>query len=256
MENNNFQQEVVLPSKGILNPEIPGGKIIQRCMMLSDQQFISGSKINEDEILQILVKRCIVSPKDLDVGLLTPADTLFLLFKLRVLSYGSNYRISRRCPECNERVEMTLDLSDLKVETLDKGYEKNLTVTLPHSGDTVTTKILTNNDSKELNDEIKKSKARSNGEDTMSLYLDLASKIKEVKLKNPKEGQDKVLTNHVDILKYVQELTNRDALIIDSTLDNISYGIVPVLNSKCPNCGNDVDVPVRLDSEFFRPRHV
>ena len=136
---SNFTQEITLPSLGLLNPEIPDGKLVQRCMMVADQKTLSGSNQSSGSAIHQLIQRTITSPESFDVANLTLADTLYLLFNLRILSYGNEYKFRTRCPECGKKIEVVLDLSQLSVETLSEDYYESLVATLPHRGDRVYT---------------------------------------------------------------------------------------------------------------------
>ena len=244
----NFTQEITLPSQGLLNPEIPEGKLTQRCMMVADQKFLSGSNKTANNALHQLIQRTIISPEGFDVSNLTLPDTLYLLFKLRILSYGKDYRFLTRCPECGKKIEVRVDLSTLPVETLEEGYEEHLEVTLPHRGDTVYTKILTNKELEDIETEIKRRKRR-NPDDESDYILRIVYSINKIKL--AKDGSE--LTHPIDLEKYVSSLTDLDALTIISARDSISYGITPTIEYVCPECGEYIDVNVQFSSSFFRP---
>ena len=51
-------------------------------------------------------------------------DYQFLLHKLRVVTYGTEYKIDSVCPYCANRNEFTLDLNELKVKEFN---EENFT---------------------------------------------------------------------------------------------------------------------------------
>lgn len=250
MKNNdsNFTQELILPSQGLLNPEIPGGKITQRCMMVSDQKFLSGSNQSPSSALQQLIQRTVVSPDTFDVSKLTLADTLYLLFKLRVLSYGDEYRFRTRCPECGKRIEVNLDLSEIPVELLDEDYADGLVVTLPNRKDTVYTKILTNHDMDILNKEVKRRKRKSDADES-EYVLRIVQSIEKIVLTDKTE-----LTNPIQIERYIGELTDLDAAAIMSTRDSVDFGLAPTVEYVCPECKEYIDVDIQFSSDFFRPR--
>lgn len=241
-------QEVVLPSRGLLNPEIPEGKLTQRCMMVADQKYLSGGTQSPTESLHTLLQRTVTSPEDLDVSKLTLSDTVYLLFKLRILSYGDVYKFSVRCPDCGKKVDVEINLSELQVNTLEDDYEDNLIVELPRRGDTVYTKILTNQDTDSLSKEIKRRKKRNPNDDS-EYVLRIAYSISKIKLKDSKEE----LTSLVDIERYISSLTDLDASVILSTRDSVSFGIVPTVEYVCPECRNYIDIPLQFSGDFFRP---
>lgn len=254
MSLSNYTQEVILPSKGYLTPEIPDGKLIQRCMMVSDQKFLAGSNLNPDLMTKELLERTTNSPENIDIGSLTAADTLYLLFKLRILSYGESYKFRTRCPECGKKLDMNINLSELEVIPLDADYESKLKVKLPHAGDTVYTRLLTNSDLEIVKEEVAR-RLRRNPEDNSDFVLRLAASIKKIELKKANADGDKVLEHPIDIQNYVEKLTDLDATAIRATTDSVAYGIVPVIEHKCPHCKNYIDVNIQFGAGFFRPRY-
>lgn len=245
---SNFTQEITLPSKGLFNPEIPEGKVIQRCMMVADQKFLLGSSQSSGSQVHQMIQRTTTSPKEFDVANLTLPDTLYLLFKLRILSYGNEYSFRTRCPECGKKIEVTVDLSELNVETLEDNYADSMTVELPHRGDTVVTKILTNADVEEINNEIKRRK-RKNPNDESEYILRIVRSIAKIKLKKDKSE----LTHPIDIERYVNSLTDLDASAIIYARDSVSFGITPVVEKVCPECREYIDVNMNFSGDFFRP---
>ena len=254
MSLSNYTQEVYLPSKGYLNPEIPEGKLIQRCMMVADQKFLSSANLDPSSLTNELLRRTIESPENIDIGRLTTTDTLYLLFKLRVLSYGDNYKFRTRCPECGKKFETSINLAELLVDTLEPNYEDAMKQTLPVSGDTVYTRFLTNDDVRTVKEELERRKRR-NPEDDSEFTLRLASMIRRVDLKKANSDGDKVLEHPIDIQNYVEHLTDLDATAIRATTDNIAYGIQPTVEVKCPHCKEYVDININFGAGFFRPKY-
>lgn len=246
-----FTQVLRLPSQGLLNPEIPDGEVTQRCMMVADQKFLSGSNQSANQAIQTLIQKTITAPEGFDVSKLTISDTIYLLFKLRILSYGEMYKFRTRCPECGKKIDVTIDLSELPVELLDPDYEKDLVVTLPHTGDTVYTRVLTNEYMEEINKDIKRRKKR-NANDDSEYIIRIARSIEKIVLKNPVDGK-KELTGSLDIERYIANLTDYDASVIQATRDKISYGIAPTVEYICPECGEYIDINIQFSGEFFRP---
>ena len=251
---SNFTHEIQLPSMGYLNPEIPDGKIIQRCVTVRDQKFLAGSRSSGGNSRELL-KRTIQSPETVDIDNLTVPDTLFLMFKLRILSYGEKFSYRTKCPECGQKIDVTVDLSKLPVEYLSDDYAKTLEITLPNSGDLVYTQILRNRDFEEIRNEAKRMAKKNGDEEGTYFILRIAKTIKKIKLKEANADGDKVLEHPVDIQKYVEDLTDLDATAISSTTGNIRYGILPVVEHVCPECKEYIDLNVHFDHNFFRPKY-
>lgn len=251
--STNLTQELVLPSQGLFNPEIPEGKVTQRCMMVSDQKALSGSNQSTGSAIHQVLQNTITAPESFDVSKLTPADTLYLLFKLRILSYGDEYSFKTRCPECGKRIEVTVDLSSLPVYQLEENFEESLVVTLPHRGDTVYTKVLTNEDMEEITRELKRRKKR-NPDDDSEYILRIVRSIEKIVLTKANADGKKELTSSFEIERYVESLTSYDASAIIATRDGLNYGVSPVVEQVCPECGEEIDLGVRFSGDFFRPR--
>lgn len=247
-----FTHEIILPSQGLLNPEIPEGKVVQRCMMVQDQKFLSGAKQSADSALNQLLQRTITSPEDFDVSKLTLPDTLYLLFKLRILSYGDMYKFRTRCPECGKKIEVTINLAELSVENLDEDYADNMVATLPHSGAKVYTRLQTNKDIEDTNKEIKRRKRRSPEDESEYVYR-IARSIEKIELAEPNKDGKKELTNPLEIERYISNLTDLDAATIIACRDSVSYGIIPTIEYVCPECSEYIDINIQFTSEFFRP---
>ena len=254
MNNSTLTHEIILPSRGYLNPEIPEGKVVQRCMMVYDQKYLAGSS-SADGGLQRLLQETTVSPEKLDVNKLSIPDTMYMLFSLRILSYGNDFKFSTRCPACGKKLDVTVDLSALEVYDLAEDYEENLIVVLPRCKDKVHTRVLTNADYQSVATEFEKMRSKSNDTDGYDYILRLCKLITKVELKEPDADGEKVLTDPVDIRKYVEKMTDYDATAILSTVDSISYGISDVTEYTCYHCNRIVEIPLQFDPSFFRPKY-
>lgn len=250
---SNFTQEVTLPSQGYLNPEIPEGKLVQRCMMVADQKFLSGSNQDPQSALHQILQRTTTSPESFDVKKLTLQDTIYLLFKLRVLSYGNTHKFRTRCPECGKKIDVTVDISELPVELLDENYAENLVIELPHRKDTVYIKLLTNRDLESVENEVKRRKRRGD-EESSEYVLRIVQSIEKIKLASPNKDGKSELTHPLDIELYVNSLTDLDAAAIIAARDRVHFGVSPITEVKCPECGEYIEVSLQFSGDFFRPQ--
>lgn len=253
MSDNLYTQTVKLPSKGLLNPEITDGLITQRCMMVTDEKYLAGTKAEGDVIVRTLIERTATVPEKLDCNKLILADLMFLLFKMRILSYGDDYAFMTRCPACHEKIDVHMKLSELAVHELPDDYEDSLVVKLPHKGDTVYTRFLTIGDQEEIKRESKRLKKKfKDMEGSPDIVLRLAAMITKIELQKPNNAGDKVLTDPIDIRKYVEELTSRDSNAIKNTIGNVKVGVDPAIDYVCPECEEDIELDVSFSADFFR----
>lgn len=258
MSNNRdylYTEEVQLPSKGLFNPEIPNGMVTLRCIELRDQKYLAGSKLVRSNKAIELLRRCIVSPEGMNVEDLTQIDLFFLLVKLRVLSYGPEYKYYTNCPNCGKSTTVTVDLSKLDVAMLEDFNPNDLHIKLPRKGDTVYTRVQTQRDSDEINAEVSRLKSKYKDIDyDPEVTLSIAKIITKIELIQPDKEGNKVVDNPVDILNYVEGLTDLDALAIQSTLSDIDYGVIPVVTNECEKCGKEFSTMMKTTGDFFRPR--
>lgn len=252
--NNIYTETVIIPSNGLLNPEIPNGEVTLRCVTLADQKYISGSNASGDTILHELLRRCVVSPEGFDPTKLTSTDTFYLTTKLRILSYGGKYSFNTRCPECGKKFTVDLNLSNLVVESLDPDYLEDMKVVLPNKGDTVYTKLLTNKEEDEVEKEAKRLSKKFKDSGDFEFEVKLAKSITKIELKEPNKLGETVLTSPLDIQEYIVDLTDLDAMAISSTLSP-NYGIQTVLDYVCPECREDIEVGMRFTAQYFRPKY-
>lgn len=252
-----FTETVTIPTRGLLTPSIPDGLVTQRCISVADKKYLAGTKaVDGDALVHGLIKRCVVVPEQFDPLVLTPADMMFLLFKLRILSYGENYTFRTKCPECGKRIDVRVKLSELVVHHLPDDYKDHLTVTLPNKGDTVYTKFLTIGDLEGIKKEVRRLKKKfPNMEGDPEVTLRIARMIERVELKEPNAAGDTILEHPVDILQYVESLTDLDSIAIQSTVENIKVGIDPQVEYVCPECDEYIDVDLSFSGEFFRPKY-
>lgn len=251
-----YTEEVQIPSMGLLNPELPDGKVTLRCVEIRDQKYLGGTKLIHDNKAVELLSRCVIAPDTFNVNNLTQIDLFYLLVKLRVLSYGNNYKFITRCPMCGNQTTVNVDLTNLEVTKLENFDSESLKIVLPRRGDTVYTHMQTQGDTEEIDKEVQRlrTKFKDNLEGNPEITLSIAKIISKIELKEPNEFGDTVLDNSVDILNYVENLTDLDALAIQSTLDDIDFGINSMCTTTCDRCNTEITVPLRTTAEFFRPR--
>jgi hypothetical protein len=176
------------------------------------------------------------------------ADYQYLLHKLRVVTYGSEYRASSTCPYCGSINDTVINLDDLAVETCDmEDVSKHMEFTLPKTGKRVRLSLQTPRSLDEVtvrNKEIKK-KSRGQAPDA-TLMLTMTSLISTV------DGE------HLDPIKkedLVRSLPMMDTNYIMKHAQKLveSFGINPTVINDCPVCGLDYTSSFRFSSEFFGP---
>mgnify|MGYP000850902512 CR=1 FL=1 len=123
------ESEVVvkLPSEGRFYPGKVSDVIISPIKFEDEKQIASSSKSNINPI-NLILSKCV---KGLDINSLLLIDKLFLLLKIRSISYGSTYPANLTCPHCSTGGEITIDLEDLVIKYIPPEITDPREITLP-----------------------------------------------------------------------------------------------------------------------------
>jgi len=148
-------ETVTLPSKGLLYPltsPLAKGQIEMSYMTAKHEDILTNvNYIRQGTVIDKLLQALIIT--SIDYNELLVGDKNAILIAARVLGYGKDYTFTS-----NGR-EYTVDLSKLEDKEVDdklfKQGSNDFAFTLPHSGNTVTFKILTHGDEQKIEAEIK-----------------------------------------------------------------------------------------------------
>lgn len=123
---SNVEQVVELPSRGLGYPG-KKGKVTIRTMTFEDEIALSEATPDQD-VVDLMLTRCV---SDIDPDILYAPDRIFLLFKIRELSYGNSIKLSGPCTECTATNHLDIDLSKLEVVYVDDSFKDPKHITLP-----------------------------------------------------------------------------------------------------------------------------
>lgn len=125
---SNTSIEVELPSENrVYKLEDPGAPITLRPMLFEDEKHLLSAGKGQDPV-NILLARCVTN---VPITELLPMDKLYLIMKLREISYGDDYNTLLICPECQAENPTTIHLSELNVNPVPDDFEDPITVSLP-----------------------------------------------------------------------------------------------------------------------------
>lgn len=256
MENNyTIAERYTLPSHGLLydsdiNPDIKLRSMTVRDEMKRMAPSNDGTvyRVLAEVIDDCLVEKPGISSYDMCIG-----DFQFLMHKLRIVTYGPEYKISCKCPNCGNYDEYVVNLEDLSLDELkDFDKDKYLRLELPASKKIVelnynTPRILDNIE-KEVDRVAKQYKKQNKIMSDVDWHLlyQLVYAIKTV------DGQKLSVTQKET---FCNNLVGRDYNAIINALDKLDQkvGLGLMFEVKCNQCGLNMSVPFRLTSEFFRP---
>ena len=81
--------------------------------------------------------------------------------------------------------------------------------------------------------------------DELVYIMDMAKHIVSI------NGED---TDFVEAIDYVNNMHGKDSAYFWYKLNNVKFGYDNTVQVTCDQCGQDVEVPLPINEEFFRPK--
>lgn len=148
-------ETIELPSKGLLYPEghpLASGTVEMKYMTAKEEDILTNQNyIKNGTVIDKLLQSLLLT--EFNYGDLLIGDKNAIMVAARILSYGKDYSFEYAGEQ------QTVDLSLMNNKDIDysilKRGQNEFHSTLPHSGNTVTFKLLTHGDEKKIEQEIK-----------------------------------------------------------------------------------------------------
>ena len=225
-ENAPLESEVLveLPSKGKFYRGFTGAKVSP--LLFEDEQRILLSKNKGVDPINELISKCVTGVNIRD---LVPMDKLYLLLKIREVSYGEDYKFDIPCPKCGANTETIINTN------------KHITVNF----------------------------APDNLEDPREIELPVLKKKAVVRFPRVHEEHffedpDSAITNiyrcavsidgnedPVFISKALKRMNIRDVKTIVKEIQRHDLGVDPTFQFECPSCGHNDILRIPFDYRFF-----
>lgn len=199
------------------------------------------------KVLADIIDACLVRPLGISAYDMCLGDYQYLLHKLRVVTYGPEYKLTVVCPYCNSSSENIINLDEFAVNHPVEDIKDLLTFTLPKSGHKITVTFQTPRLLDDVQVRLKELKKQGAAKDTdLTLMLLLSGVIQ------------KVDDNVVDIVKkesFVRKLPMMDTNYILKHVQQLDerVGMDTTLHCTCDFCGFEFTSPFRETGEFFGP---
>ena len=236
-------ETVDLPSKGLLYPEdspLSSGKVEMKYMTAKEEDILTNQNyIKNGTVIDKLLQSLIVS-KDIKVNDLLIGDKNAIMIAARILSYGKDYKVQF----AGEDVVVDLSLLENKKidEELLSGKKNEFTFQLPNTDNSLTFRLLTHIDEKNIEREIE-GKKKINKDSSTQVTTRLAYIITSV--------------NGLSEKKDVREFVNNYLLAKDARAFREYYGkIVPGINTTISHefaDGVEEDLAIPINANFLWP---
>ena len=245
MADVSLKESVVLPSKGLVYGVAFDPKITLRSMTTLDELKRNSKYDTEYKVMSDIIEGCIEEELPVHVYDMCIGDYQFLLHKLRVVTYGRNYKMYIRCPQCGEIVESKVDLDTLTPVEFEDSVPDNKII-LPISGKEVKLSFQTPRMLDEVDKKAKElSKKNKDNIDYRPLFLTM-SYIKEY------DGKE---LDPVKLEAVVRKIPLKDLKYINQKGDELNrkVGIDTEVIAKCPKCGFETVTTFCLGPDFWDP---
>lgn len=248
MTDYTIAEEYTLPSLGKVYSENVN-PIVKLKSMTTNQEMkrLAPSERSYKTICEI-IDECLVENPGISAYDMCLADYQFLLHKLRVVTYGKDYKLEFICPYCGSKETATINLDELKVVEADKSdYGAMQEFVLPKTKKKIKIVMQTPRMVDDISIRSKELNKRCKGSQGDTAFLFTVETL-----------IDTVDGEKLDIIKkedFVRELPMIDTNYIMQKAQKLveSFGLDTKIERECPMCGLDYTGSFRITTEFFRP---
>ena len=198
-----------------------------------------------------IIEGCMVEKPAIHVYDMALGDYEFLLHKLRIVTYGDEYKIGLRCPYCGEQLETSAHLESLVVKEFNiDAFNKARTIQLPKSGKTIVLKFQTPRMLDEIDAKTKELKRKfKSAEISFDMLVLLESVIDSIDGEKYEQTKLETFINNLPAMDMAKIINSVDIL-------NGLVGLDSTLIVDCNKCGGEVRTSFRFGPEFFRPTNI
>ena len=247
MDNIRIAEQFTLPSHGKLYVDDVNPEVVLSSMKAKHEMLRLSATEESHKIMSQIIDDCIetdfgISSYDLCLG-----DFQFLLFKLRIVTFGNGYELLGKCPFCGFEQTYKVDLDTLETKEYTDSYEDLKHLTLPVGGEELLLTYQTPRMLDRINTKMKEYRKRHRDSDeNPTILFNIMSVIDEVNGEIP---------DALELEEWIKELPLADATAIVNRIDemNNSIGVNLYVEDSCRICGTNFIVPFRVNNTFFRP---
>ena len=244
MADYKFPTEMVeLPSKGyfyIDGHPLSTGKVEVKYMTAKEEDILTSQNLIQQGLVIEKLLESLVVDKSIKIDDMLIGDKNAIMVAARILGYGKYYEFTY------DGEEHTVDLS--KLEPVDIDFSKftrsvnEFSFELPNSERTVTFKLLTGRDEKQIDAEIKAKQKISKSQSS-----ELTTRLKTMILSIDGKSEKAYINSFVD-----NEFLSRDSLVFRQYLSSITPD-VDMSTTVVDSTGKEIEGTIPVTLRFFWP---
>lgn len=246
MNNYTIAETYTLPSLGKIYDVEIDPQITLKSMTTEQEQKRLAITDFPYKMLSEIIDDCIVENLPISVYDMCIGDYQFLLYKLRIVTYGPSYNMQCKCPYCGYVSTETINMDELRTLTYTDEFEKYREFQLPKSGNTITLNVQTPRMLDSVMNGAKEFKKKFPEASDPSLTLTVKSLIKTIDGNKP---------DPLKLDSWVRALPMADVNLIIGYAEKMNelVGVDTTLISECDLCKLMHETRLSMSPEFFRP---
>ena len=246
-DNARIAEVYTLPSRGLIYEEEVNPEIILSSMKTKHEMLRLSATDESQKIMSQIIDDCIESDMGISSYDLCLGDFQYLMFKLRVVTFGPEYELRGKCPFCGFEQKFDVNLDDLEIREYDDSLAELLEVSLPVTGQKVKLTLQTPRMLDRINTRVREYRRRhKDSDENPTLMYTIISSIEEL---------DDEVPNAFMLEDWVRELPLADTTTLMNRIDRINgfMGVDLSIEENCKICNTAYQVPFRINETFFRP---
>ena len=246
--NYTIAEEYSLPSQGKIYPVPFDPKVKLRSMTVQEEMKRMNQSKSLNETLCEIIDSCLITELPMSAYDLAVPDYEYLLHKLRIVTYGPEYKMIVGCPHCGTQQTYTANLDELKIKQFDLAeYQNNLNFTLPVCKKEIKLRVPTARLQDSIQDKVEEFNRQSpESKVDMSPLFTLETMIESV---------DGAKMSYIELQELIKHMSAADYNYIIQKMEKVNnaIGIDKRIDLKCSKCGGSLSTFFRFSTEFFRP---
>jgi hypothetical protein len=243
-------EEITLPSKGFFYPKenpLSNGVIELKYPTAKEEDILTSKNLlSKGLALDRFMESIILS--EIDYNTLLLGDKNGIMYASRILAYGPDYEVQVMCPKCGEtNKDIAVDLS--AVQTREFNFEdfvegqQEFEITLPKSKKKLVFKLLTHDDERKIDEELKGKKKKQIGK----VDTEITTRLKYAVIEVDGERSRAVVTS------FVESMLSQDSLALRREISRSTPDVDSSFDFECVECGYSDNMEIPLGMNFFWP---